>query len=90
MGNELTRSHQPYFVRQISDSSGIDEATIEGFYSSFEKECPSGLMTPEDFSTLYSKVMCCQVLIGYLQVNGRIKEYGCGGVYKYTIHSVHV
>merc|ERR1712055_297577 len=56
MGNELTRSHQPYFVRQISDSSGIDEATIEGFYSSFQKECPSGHMTPEDFSTLYSKV----------------------------------
>ena len=57
MGNELTRSHQPYLVRQISESSGKDEATIEEFYSTFEKECPSGVMTPEDFSKLYSKVM---------------------------------
>ena len=57
MGNELTRAHQPYLVRQISESSGKDEATIKEFYSTFEKECPSGAMTPEDFSKLYSKVM---------------------------------
>merc|ERR1712179_776909 len=56
MGNELTRAHQPYFVRQISESSGKDDATIEDFYINFGKECPSGVMTPEDFSNLYQKV----------------------------------
>ena len=54
MGNDM--SHQPYLVRQISQTSGKDEAAIQDFYSSFQKECPSGHMTPEDFSKLYSKV----------------------------------
>ena len=62
MGNELTRSHQPYLVRQISESSGKDEATIKEFYTTFEKECPSGVMTPEDFSKLYAKV-CCDLTV---------------------------
>merc|ERR1711936_508932 len=54
MGNDM--SHQPYLVRQISQSSGKDEAAIQDFYSSFQNECPSGHMTPEDFSNLYQKV----------------------------------
>ena len=54
MGNEM--SHQPYVVRQISQNSGKDEAAIQDFYSAFQKECPSGHMTPEDFSKLYAKV----------------------------------
>ena len=57
MGNEM--SHQPYVVRQISQNSGKDEAAIQDFYSAFQKECPSGHMTPEDFSKLYSKVTVC-------------------------------
>ena len=57
MGNDM--SHQPYLVRQISQTSGKDEAAIQDFYSSFQKECPSGHMTPEDFSKLYSKVALC-------------------------------
>ena len=55
MGNDM--SHQPYLVRQISQSSGKDEAAIQDFYSSFQNECPSGHMTPEDFSNLYQKVI---------------------------------
>ena len=54
MGNDM--SHQPYVVRQISQNSGKDEAAIQDFYSAFQKECPSGHMTPEDFSKLYAKV----------------------------------
>jgi len=54
MGNDM--SHQPYVVRQISQNSGKDEAAIQDFYTAFQKECPSGHMTPEDFSKLYSKV----------------------------------
>ena len=54
MGNDM--SHQPYLVKQISQTSGKDEAAIQDFYSSFQKECPNGHMTPEDFSKLYSKV----------------------------------
>ena len=55
MGNDM--SHQPYVVRQISQNSGKDEAAIQDFYSAFQKECPSGHMTPEDFSKLYAKVI---------------------------------
>jgi len=54
MGNDL--SHQPYVVRQISQASGKDEDSIRGYYSAFQKECPSGHLTPEDFSNLYAKV----------------------------------
>ena len=54
MGNDM--SHQPYLVKQISQTSGKDEAAIQDFYSSFQKECPNGHMTPEDFSKLYAKV----------------------------------
>ena len=57
MGNDM--SHQPYVVRQISQNSGKDEAAIQDFYTAFQKECPSGHMTPEDFSKLYSKVWQC-------------------------------
>ena len=87
MGNELTRSHQPYLVRQISESSGKDEATIEGFYSTFEKECPSGVMTPEDFSTLYSKVMCCVFDICMFMVD--LSKYGSGRMYT-LLHVYHM
>ena len=87
MGNELTRSHQPYLVRQISESSGKDEATIEGLYSTFEKEYPSGVMTPEDFSTLYSKVMCSVFDICMFMVD--LSKYGSGRMYT-LLHVYHM
>jgi len=49
-------SHQPYVMRQISADTGRDEHTLQNFYTAFQKECPSGHMTPEDFANLYEKV----------------------------------
>merc|ERR1712243_326052 len=54
MGNDM--SHQPYVMRQISADTGRDEHTLQNFYTAFQKECPSGHMTPEDFANLYEKV----------------------------------
>ena len=54
MGNN--HSHIPYLVRQISQDSGKDEASIFLHLTEFQKECPSGHMTPQNFSRLYDKV----------------------------------
>ena len=55
MGNK--NSHQAYLETQISNISGKDIATIQEFYSDFQKDCPDGRLTPEKFSDLCDKVL---------------------------------
>merc|ERR1712080_679397 len=47
MGDDMS-----HVMRQISADTGRDEHTLQNF----QKECPSGQMTPEDFAKLYEKV----------------------------------
>merc|ERR1712098_347102 len=53
MGNEHSG---PYIARQLSRDTGRSEADIQAWYSEFKGECPSGYLTPQKFTELYSKV----------------------------------
>merc|ERR1712106_1127312 len=53
MGNDHSG---PYLERQLSQTSGKDAAAIQSMYSEFQKDCPSGYLTPRKFTELYARV----------------------------------
>merc|ERR1711874_554403 len=58
MGNE--QSHQGgygYIEKQMSNATGKDVSTLQNFYSDFQKECPSGQLSPQKFTELCEKVL---------------------------------
>eukprot|EP00091_Calanus_sinicus_P010795 TRINITY_DN2482_c0_g1_i1.p1 TRINITY_DN2482_c0_g1~~TRINITY_DN2482_c0_g1_i1.p1 ORF type:complete len:178 (-),score=67.01 TRINITY_DN2482_c0_g1_i1:126-659(-) len=54
MGNNP--SSGPYLERQFSAASGKDAQVIQALYSDFQKDCPSGYLTPQKFTELYGRV----------------------------------
>ena len=55
MGNNP--SSGPYLERQFSAASGKDVDTIHDMYSGFQKDCPSGYISPQQFTDLYERVV---------------------------------
>ena len=42
MGNDVSTGRSAYLERQLSNASGKDIQTLQGFYSDFRNECPTG------------------------------------------------
>merc|ERR1712203_489481 len=58
MGNEQSQpAGYGYIERQMSNATGKDVSTLQNFYSDFQKECPSGMLTPQKFTELCEKVL---------------------------------
>ena len=57
MGNEQSQpGGYGYIERQMSNATGKDVSTLQNFYSDFQKECPSGQLSPQKFTELCEKV----------------------------------
>ena len=41
----------------MSNATGKDVSTLQNFYSDFQKECPSGQLSPQKFTELCEKVL---------------------------------
>ena len=59
MGNEQSQpgGYHGYIERQMSNATGKDVSTLQNFYSDFQKECPSGQLSPQKFTELCEKVL---------------------------------
>merc|ERR1719270_940665 len=59
MGNDMSceTGNRAFIEKQMSNASGKDVATIQGFYNDFRNECPSGKLSPQKFTELCRKVL---------------------------------
>eukprot|EP00494_Astrolonche_serrata_P004059 UN04069 len=60
MGNDMScgsGGNRAFIERQMSNASGKDVETIQGFYNDFRNECPSGKLSPQKFTELAKKVL---------------------------------